>query len=192
MTVVAAKLLRIPEELAKVPNSKPGWYRWWAPAPALKILIGSHLGELNGSLTRGHGHLTDLCCIYVGVAIKESIRARLDWHVNQAHTFGNIKSRALSTLRQTISSLAGDSQGDEATTNRVIDMLTVEYFAVDLPIKSQAAKKQIEKLENEEMDNKVLPLNIRGNRSPAIVKFKKHLTAARKAARKKYLHSISQ
>jgi len=138
-------------------------------------------------MTRGHGDPQGLSCIYVGVAIKESIRSRLNWHVNQKHSFGSIKHGTLSTLRQSISSLVGISQGDEAATNRLIDLLTVEYFPVALPMGSVQAKTKIEMLERKEMQDLVLPLNIRGNRNPVVAPYKKHLKAARKAGKKTFL-----
>jgi hypothetical protein len=89
----------------------------------------------------------DYICLYVGVAIKESIRARLNWHVNQHHTKNAVKSGFLSTLRKTLSSLAAGSQYDEAATNAVIDQMVIEYYAEEYPIKSELAKSNILKIE---------------------------------------------
>lgn len=191
MESVAAIKLRSAGELKIVPNNNPGWYRWWAPVSALKDLLGAHFCELNPLLTKGHGTLANFSYIYVGVAIKESIQARLNWHVNQIHKFGCIKHGTLSTLRQSISSLAGSSQGDEATTNRVMDLLSIEYSPVDMPIRSLEAKKHIEEIERNEMVANLLPLNIQHNHHPAIAEFKKSLKAARKAAKQKYLLSTN-
>lgn len=187
MATVLAINLREPQQLASVPSDKPGWYRWWAPEEALMLLLGDHYHVLSPHLTKGQGTLAGLSCIYVGVAVKESIRARLDWHVNQKHTRSCIKCGSLSTLRQTISSLVAHSQGDEAATNRLIDQLTIEYFPVDMPIRSREAKEFVEQAESDEMHTKVLPLNIRHNHQSAIADFKKSLTAARKAAKLRFL-----
>ncbi len=186
MATVLAISLRNPLQLASVPSDKPGWYRWWAPEETLTLLLGDHYQVLSPHLTKGQGTLAGLSCIYVGVAVKESIRARLNWHVNQKHTSSCIKCGALSTLRQTISSLVGHSQADESATNRLIDQLTIEYFPVDMPIRSLEAKTYVEQIESDEMLAKVLPLNIRHNRQPVIADFKKSLTAARKAAKQRF------
>ena len=187
MATVSAIHLRNPLQLAAVPSDKPGWYRWWAPEEALMLLLGDHYHVLSPHLTKGQGKLAGLSCVYVGVAVKESIRSRLDWHVNQKHTHSCIKCGALSTLRQTISSLVGHSQGDETATNRLIDQLMIEYFPVDMPLRSREAKEFVDQAENGEMHAKVLPLNIRHNHQPAIAEFKKSLKAARKAAKLHYL-----
>lgn len=187
MPTISAKSLRDPAQLAQVPDDRPGWYRWWAPEPVLRKLLGSHYQELAPLLTRGQGGTSGLFCIYVGVAIRGSIRARLKWHINQKHTFSAVKHGALSTLRQSIASLVGSSQGDEAATNQLIDLLTVEYYPVDWPIKSDQVKTTIETTERAEMQNHVLPLNIRGNRNPAVASYKKYLKAARKNAKASYL-----
>ena len=39
----------------------------------------------------------DAYCIYVGIAVKEDVRSRLDWHVNQINTPYAVKSGFLST-----------------------------------------------------------------------------------------------
>ena len=189
MPTVAAKRLRVPAELAKVTCDKPGWYRWWAPRSALKKLLGAQYRAILPKLTKGCGNLKGHRYVYVGVAIKESIRARLNWHVNQKHSFGCIKHGTLSTLRQSISSLVGSSQGDEAATNRIIDQLTVEFFPVNSPIRSIEAKTLTERLERGEMQLHSLPLNIQHNHNPHVAEFKVHLKAARKEAKNMYLNS---
>ena len=187
MPTISAQALRTPEQIAKVPNGQPGWYRWWAPGPVLRKLLGPYYKELAPLLTCGRGKLNGLSCIYVGVAIKESIRARLNWHINQKHSFSAVKHGTLSTLRQSIASQVGKSQGDEAATNRLIDLLTVEYFPIDLPIKSDQAKTKIEAKERAEIQNHVLPLNIRSNKNANVAPYKKHLKFVRKAAKASYL-----
>lgn len=185
--IILAERLRHPEELERVPNDQPGWYRWWAPKIALRQLLGNAFDTIQLELTQGHGSLAGNWCVYVGVAVKESIRARLNWHVNQKHVFTCIKHGTLSTLRQSISSLVGTDQGDEMATNQLIDQLTIEYFPVDMPIRSPEAKIYVEQIEREEMTINALPLNIQHNHHPAIIDFKKSLSAKRKAAKYRYL-----
>jgi hypothetical protein len=190
MNTIKAIKLRNMSELGIVPDDKPGWYQWWASDAALKILLRDQFSELYPLLTPGSGSLNGFRYIYVGVAIKESIRARLNWHVNQVHTFSGIKHGTLSTLRQSISSLAGNSQGDEAATNDVIDMLMVAYFPVDLPIRSPEAKTSIGDVEREEMGDHILPLNIQHNHQSVLLTFKNSLRVARKAAKQRYLQNL--
>lgn len=185
--IILAERLRHPEELENVPNDQPGWYRWWAPEKALRQLLGREFGAIQPELTRGQGPLSDLFFIYVGMTTRRTIRARLNEHVNQEHTFTNIKRGFLSTLRQSISSLVGTDQGDEAATNQLIYQLTIEYFPVDMPIRSSETKNQLEQIETTEMTQNALPLNIKHNHHPSISEFKKLLLAARRAAKQRYL-----
>jgi hypothetical protein len=190
MNIIKAIELRNVNELGIVPKDKPGWYQWWAPDVALKILLRDQFSELYPFLTPGSGSLKGFRYIYVGVAIKESIRARLNWHVNQVHTFNCIKHGTLSTLRQSISSLAGHSRGDESATNEIIDMLMVAYFPIDLPMRSPEAKMHIGEVERKEMAKHILPLNIKNNHQSVLLTFKNLLTAARKSAKQRYLQNL--
>jgi hypothetical protein len=190
MTAIIAKRLRDPKELATVPSNLPGWYRWWANDEALQFLLGDHFDRLSSQLTKGTGgSLKGLSSVYVGVAIKESIQARLDWHINQKHSHSSVKHGTLSTLRQSIASLVGRHQGDETATNDLIDQLVVEYIAVKLPIKSSEAKKQIHQIEMNQLQDNVLLLNIQGNKRTEIQTFKKNLKAARKQGKQKFLQN---
>ena len=187
--ILYAKSLRKTEFLNKIPNDKPGWYKWWATRRALEKLLNSeyidkrYLEEILPYLT-----MKTICgekyySIYVGIAVKESIRSRLNWHVNQHHSENSVKSGFLSTLRKSISSLVAGSQYNEILTNELIDMLIIEYNIVDLPIKSLEAKEKIEKIENDEMKYNVLPLNIKGNNRQELKEFKKQLRNLRKKSK---------
>ena len=123
----------------------------------------------------------------MGNAIKGSIRARLNWHVNQPHTLANINSGTLSALRQSIASLVGQSQGDAVATNRLIDQLTIEYFPDTHPIRSPQAKQFLTMTERQEMSKHALPLNIKNNTNPVITPFKKHLKNMHWVAKQSYL-----
>lgn len=184
--VITAKDLRKKDKLLKVPSNVPGWYKWWAPKEALSILLNSsyinnkYLNILKKHLTKKKINGKVYYYIYVGVAIKESIRDRLDWHVNQKHTTTSVVSGFLSTLRQSISSLVAGDQYNEKATNELIDMLVIEYYSINLPIKSIEAKEYIETIEKNEMNNNVLPLNIRDNKNELVKDFLKELSMARK------------
>lgn len=184
---VKATRLRDKENLLSIPQC-PGYYKWWADRAALQIIlnrlamrfedISSHL-EMKG----------DIYCIYVGVAIKESVRARLDWHINQKHTYTPVKCGTLSTLRQTISSIVGTSMADENATNEFIDKLTVEYFLSEQPIKSAAAFDEIHTIERQLLSSNYLYiLNIQDNKH--VLAPTKQLRELRKQAKIKALNNF--
>lgn len=186
---LSASKLRLRETLRQVPD-KPGWYRWWAPeSVSSKLLNSPYISEnytesLSPHLWRRKRRTSEdyYVCLYVGVAIKESVRDRLNWHINQRHTENAIKSGTLSTLRRTLSSLVAGDQYDEAATNTVIDQMVVEYYAMDYPIRSELAKTELIKIENSEMEQHILPLNIMGNRHAILQSFLADLKKARKAS----------
>lgn len=120
-------------------------------------------------------------CIYVGVAIKESIRNRLKWHIMQENTESAVKSSALSTFRASISSLVAGDQRDSAATNEFIDRLMVEYYTVDLPIKSDEAQKEIE--EKEMMESNLRILNIKQNYYEGVKEIVRKLKKKRKESK---------
>ena len=184
--IVEAKKLRNVDFLNTISKNMPGWYKWWAPKDALEKLLNSpyikdkYFDELVPYLTKKKINNKDYYYIYVGIAVKESINKRLNWHVNQHHTDSAIKSGMLSTLRKTISSLVAANQYNEKLTNELIDMLVIEYYPVNFPIKSKKAKKIIEDIEIEQIQNNVLPLNIMCNKNKIVKKFLKELTSIRK------------
>ena len=187
--IIEAKAIRDKDYLHNIPNNMPGWYKWWAPEKALKLLLDSsyvskkYFLDLLPSLTTKRINGVNYYYIYVGVAIKESIRDRLNWHVNQHHTKTSVESGFLSTLRQTISSLVAGNQYDEIATNNLIDMLIIEYYPVDMLIKSDQAKEKIERIEKEELANNLLPLNLRDNKNSIVKEFLTDLSHARKQSK---------
>lgn len=187
--LVDAKLLRDPEHLSKIPQDQPGWYRWWAPLPALKMLLdspwleGRCLGSLLPHLTEGQGRLKEHYGIYVGIAVNESLRSRLDWHVNQRHSRNAVSSGTLSTFRQSISSLISLDESDEGGTNRILDMMKVEYQAVAHPIKSREAASLIESIEKKLLAEGVYPINIKDNPHEVNAPFREQLRTLRHQAK---------
>lgn len=190
MKKVLASDLRSKENLGKISNDMPGWYKWWAPKESLTLLLNSKylkvkylktlLPHLTTSIYKGKKYYY----IYVGIAVKESIQSRLDWHVNQHHTKSSVESGFLSTFRQSISSLMAGDQFDENTTNKLINTLLIEYYPIDLPIKSLEAKETIELLEKTELLNHVLPINIKDNKNIIVKEFLKELKEIRKDSKK--------
>ncbi|MCI9434165.1 MAG: hypothetical protein HFI86_02655 [Bacilli bacterium] len=189
MKKVLARDLRSKENLRKIPSNIPGYYKWWASKESLALLLNSkylkdkYLKTLLPHLTTSTYKGKKYYYIYVGIAVKESIQSRLDWHVNQHHTKSSVESGFLSTFRQSISSLVAFNQFDESATNEFIDTLLIEYYPINLPIKSNEAKEKIEKLEKTEISNHVLPINIKDNKNTIIKGFLKELKVIRKSSK---------
>lgn len=178
---IQAYKLRNKDELNKIPNDNPGYYKWWAPKDTLQKILNKlniQFEDIKEYLEEKNGYYS----IYIGVAIRGSLRARLNWHINQINNPSNVKNGTLSTLRQTISSLVGENMLDTNATNDFIDNLLVEYYLSNNPIKSQEAKDEIQKIEYDLLNcNLLYILNIKGNHhklSP-----KKKLTELRKVAK---------
>jgi Uri superfamily endonuclease len=184
-------MLRNKEELENIPNDRPGWYRWWAREPEVMTLLDSkfltqkYFNKLSAKLHKGDGELNNYCYIYTGVAIKESIRSRLNWHINQPHTESAVEYGTLSTLRQSLSSLVAGNQRNEEATNNFIDTLIVEYFPVEFQIKDLEAKEYLESNEKLEMDKYILILNIQKNKRREIKDLKKELSKLRTSSKRK-------
>ena len=124
--IVKAIELRDKENLQKIKKA-PGYYKWWANRTELDVI----LNELNVKFDDIKSSIetqSDKFCIYIGIAVKESIRDRLNWHINDTHTETRVKYGTLSTLRQSIASIVAHDQYDKKATDDFIDKLEVEYF----------------------------------------------------------------
>ena len=180
--IINAKELRTKAALLNIPNDLPGYYKWWAEKSELDIILralNADFSELSSFIERKDGFY----CIYVGIAAKESIRKRLDWHVNDSHTQSRVLNGTLSTLRQSISSVVAHNQYDKDATNAFIDKLKIEWFIIDDPIKSQAAIDKLHTIERSIMDEHLYVLNIQDNKFPQAQPIKKRLSALRKSSK---------
>lgn len=180
---IQASLLRIKENLKRI-SDKPGYYKWWAKKEDVEMLlekldVDMTFEDIESDIEKKD---MDLYCIYIGIAERESIRNRLDWHVNQGHKFSAIKSGYLSTLRQSLSSLLSQNQKDEEVTNQFIDNLYIEYFEV-----AEEDKKELRKIEKEAMERHLYILNIQGNHHSKVGEIKKKLKELRRAGKRKAL-----
>ena len=190
LMLIEAKDCRDKSFLKKIPSDKPGWYKWYATIEGIKILLnssyikGEFFSDILPLLTKIEFNEKIYYCIYVGQAVKGSIQARLDWHINQKHTKAAVESGFLSTFRKTISSLVAGDQTNEQVTNNFIDTLLVDYNAENYAIKSDEARRKIDGIENMEMNDNVLPLNIKGNKHKEVADFIKELKQARKNSKK--------
>ena len=184
--MIRASTLRDKAELIKISN-QPGYYKWWAAQSELDVILRAlniKFGDIENALEIKDG----LYCIYVGIAVKESVRARLDWHVNDKHTASQVLNGTLSTLRQSISSIVASNQFDKEATNNFIDKLYVEYFYCNEPIKSEAAKIKLHETEKNLLAEYLRILNIQENHHPLSMPIKTALKELRKQSRIKALH----
>lgn len=177
--MINAKDLRKKDNLLKISNSKPGYYKWWAKKAQLDLLL-KNLDVTFADIEKYLEKDNDLYCIYVGIAVKESIRARLNWHVNDKHGESQVKNGTLSTFRKSIASVVAHNQYDKEATNNFIDLLMVEYHELDYPIKSEIAKENLHKIERDLLSKHLYILNIQENNFEQAKPIKSKLRKLRK------------
>ncbi len=170
--MLKASTLRNKTELQEIPAAA-GYYKWWCAKPELDVILnalGANLSDVQQAIERKD----NLYCVYVGIAAKESVRARLNWHVNDKHTASRVKNGTLSTLRQSIASIVAKNQFDKEATDSFIDKLYVEWFCIDRPIKSAEAKAKLHSTERNLLFDCLRILNIQDNHHPLVepIKFK--------------------
>lgn len=173
--------LRQKDNLLKI-EKKAGFYKWYAEKAELNFIL-QKLGVSFADIQSALEIKNNLYCIYVGIAAKESVRERLNWHINQKHTESNVRHGTLSTLRQSIASIVSQRQGDEKSTNHFIDKLKLEYFVVDDAIKSENAQKNLIQTEEDLMKNHLYVLNIQKNYHPLASPIRKKLKQLRKISK---------
>lgn len=179
-----AKSLRDKINLISVPGDKPGYYKWFCQKEDLIIILNA-LGERFDDLEKYFEKRDNLYCIYVGVAINESIRSRLDWHINQSNNYVAVRTGFLSTLRQSIASVISGDMSDTISTNNFIDKLYVEYHYFDYVIKSDEAKEYIGDIERKLLSSdKLYILNIKDNKNFLAKEILPKLKNMRKNAKK--------
>ncbi len=176
-----AYILRDKSELDKI-SAKPGYYKWWAARAELDAILNVldvSFNEISSFLeTNG-----DLFCIYVGIAAKESVRDRLNWHINDMHTASRVRNGTLSTFRQSIASIVARNQYDKEATDSFIDKLYVEWFYCDKTIKSAEAIAELREAERNLLMEHLRVLNIQENTHPLATLCKKTLRALRKQSK---------
>ena len=184
--MLRAKDLRKTEQgLTKIqlnPQKAPGYYKWWASKKEFSFLLselGGNFAKVVDSVEQKDG----MYCIYVGIAVKESVQSRINWHINDKHTEKRVQNGILSTLRKSISSIVAKNQYAKQETNDFIDKLKVEVFYSNNKIKSPEAKMELESIEKRLMKNQLFILNIRDNVHPLCVDIKKKLSALRKSSK---------
>ena len=184
--MIKASSLRDKEQLKSI-SSLPGYYKWWAAQSELDVILKAlniQFSDIENALEIKDG----LYCIYVGIAVKESVRARLDWHLNDKHTASQVLNGTLSTLRQSISSIVAGNQFDKEATDSFIDKLFVEYFYCDEAIKSETTKHKLHETEKKLLAEYLRVLNIQENHHSLSTPIKTALKELRKQSRTKALH----
>ena len=179
--MINANVLR-DRSILKMIDENPGYYKWWCKKEELDTI----LKELDVSFDSIKSYLeieNDLFCIYVGIAVKESVRSRLNWHVNDKHGRSQVIHGTLSTLRQSISSIAAHNQFDKQATDLFIDKLYVEWFYSQNAIGSDSAKTELESIEKQMMSEYLRPLNIQNNNHPLAEQLKRKLKQLRKSSK---------
>lgn len=83
--MLKAESLRNKSVLTGIPGDNPGYYKWWATKDDFELLLDK-LGVGFEDVAEDVEKKDGLYCIYVGIAAKESVRKRLDWHVNDTHS----------------------------------------------------------------------------------------------------------
>lgn len=181
--MIQAVKLREKHELLKI-NDSPGYYKWWACDREFNLILNTlkiNLTDIRNAIEIKNG----MVCIYVGIAEKESVRKRLDWHVNDKHTESRVYKGILSTLRQSISSIVAHNQFDKIATNNFIDNLFVEWFYIENPITSNKTHTELHQIEYQLLTEYFRILNIRDNHHPYAIYTTKKLRLLRKASKNK-------
>lgn len=180
--MLKAKDLRDKNYLLKISNKKPGYYKWWANKEQLELI----LKELDEKLENIESYIEkkdNKYCIYVGIAVRESIRARLNWHINDKHSDTRVKTGTLSTLRNSIASIVSHNVYDKEATNKFIDLLEIEYYESYYPIKSDNAKQELHNKERDLLSKNLYILNIQENKFIYALPIKKKLRRLRKISK---------
>lgn len=151
----------------------PGTYRWWFHEDSLKAL-GLSNNSTSVLLQKTIGG-RKYYALYFGITVKESIRKRLDWHINQKHTISNMRSGGtLSTLRRSLGALLLGSINNpglnqsEITINQFMDQYCiVEWMPYEKGDNNkEELKEEIETVETVELNKKYwYPLNLDKNKS---------------------------
>ena len=153
-----------------------GTYRWWFHECCLKAL---------GLLNIGNGVLKETItgntyyALYYGIAVNETIRQRLHWHINQRHTQSSVRSGYISTLRLSLCALLlnPESKLTLKQSEDVVNDFMDKYCIVDWCSYLGKNKAQIRKDEKAELSTYWYPLNIQDNRwkLPDLMPKRKHI-----------------
>ncbi len=178
--IIEAKNLRMKENLKSLENF-PGYYKFWAEKEELQIILDEL--ETNFDEVKDFIESRDNCyAIYVGIAAKEPLKKRLNWHINDSHTTSRVVYGTLSTLRQSISSIVAHNQCDKKKTDIFIDKLKIELFFYRNG-NLQNIESELREIERKILSTNLYILNIQGNKHPFANTITKKLKELRKLAK---------
>ena len=151
----------------------PGIYRWWFHERSLKDLglSSNNTSALWKKTIDGETYYA----LYVGIAVKETIRKRLNWHINQKHSYSNIKSGTISTLRYTLCALLLKKQVQKTIreSERIINEFLDTNCIVEWTPYFSGTESQIRIDEKKELSQSYwYPLNIQDNKKSDEAKLK--------------------
>lgn len=171
-------------------TDRPGTYRWWFHERSLKDLglSGCTSGLLPESI---EGEM--YYALYFGIAVKESIRERLGWHINQAHSESNIRNGTISTLRHTLCALLLVNQPNNIPdSERIVNDFIDANCIVEWTPYSPGTESQIRTDEKKELSQSYwYPLNTQDNKKsdPVKLEYYKILKKLRKEVKAALLES---
>ena len=175
--------LRKKEEIKKLPDV-PGVYKFWGDEEILRK-ISEKLGVNFEDVKKVVEFEEGVYCIYIGIAVNESIKSRINWHINRKHSDSAVKAGTLSTLKQSLAAIFIEDMSAEHSDelNNIIDKLYVSICHKSLNVvKSDNANTEIHGIEKSILSgNNLYILNIQENRNELAPTAK--LKELRKAAR---------
>lgn len=121
--------------------------------------------------------------VYVGIANKMSLQKRILWHIDDSHSLSKIKSKTLSTLRQSLSSILYKTWNCKT----ILDDFIEENMIVCCE-----AIENFETREKQLIQKYILPLNIQHNHSEELKNFIKTLKYLRKKSRENAIEEINK
>lgn len=142
-----------------------GLYKWYVEEDVFKELLEKLCGkyeELNKNIDLDINE--NKIAVYVGIAVRESVRNRLNWHINDNHSPSRIKSGYLSTLRKSIAACHKWKLNDSDTERKVNDFIDDCWIDYETDFDSEKNPEiTIKEKEKKYLKEKLYILNIRDN-----------------------------
>lgn len=144
---------------------QPGLYKWYVEEDVFKELLEKLCGnyeELNKNIDLDINE--NKIAVYVGIAVRESVRNCLNWHINDNHSPSRIKSGYLSTLRKSIAACHKWKLNDSDTERKVNDFIDDCWIDYETDFDSEKNPEiTIKEKEKKYLKEKLYILNIRDN-----------------------------
>ena len=144
---------------ALIPDQR-GLYKWWCKHEVLEAIAT----ELQCDITKcsiEKNNECDLFCVYVGVAVKETLKERIKWHMGN-HTDSSVKHKTLSTLKQSLSAIHNQDMSPSLA-NELDKYMDQFYVSVNTDISEAQDIYAEEKRLLFEKGQPLYILNIQGN-----------------------------